>query len=227
MAITLAVAGGNIGVSTTLTLPSSYVTKAGDVVIVVIGTANSNWSSPLVTISGLGANWQTWTQTYNSSTSLGGNYFAVGTSCTAGNTTITLSSNPSTNGNVAILVFSGAKSQSANLLFGPIGTATTNTTVSQTGLSWAAGSTLVSFGETYEWASGSPVGTWGSSTETLGAVSGPTRAAYASYVLNAPAGSSATYTSPQSYTGYGVGAVYGIQLTPVPSNGNMFLVMGF
>jgi hypothetical protein len=221
MAITKAASGGSLAVSTTLTLPSSYVTKAGDVVIVVIGTANANWTG--VTISGLGANWQTWSQV--NSGSLGGNYFAVGTSCTAGNTTITLSSNPSTSGNVAILVFSGAKSQSANLLFGPISTATTNTTVSQTGLSWAAGSTLVSFGETYEWASGSPVGTWGSSTETFGVISATTRAAFASYVINAPAGSSATYTSPQSYTGQGVGAVYGIQLIPTPSNGNMFLAM--
>jgi hypothetical protein len=224
MAITKAAAGGSIAVSTTLTLPSSYSTKAGDVVIVVIGTANATWTG--VTISGLGANWQTWSQNYNASTGLGGNYFAVGTSCTAGNTTITLSSNPSTTGNVAILVFSGAKSQAATLLFGPISTATTNTTVSQTGLSWAAGSTLVSFGETYEWASGSPVGTWGSSTETFGAISGGTRSAYASYVINAPAGSSATYTSPQSYTGQGVGAVYGIQLTPAATNtGNMFLAM--
>jgi hypothetical protein len=222
MAITKAAAGGSIAVTTTLTLPSSYSTKAGDVVIVVIGTSNANWTA--VTASGLGANWQTWSQV--NSGSLGGNFFAVGTSCTAGNTTITLSSNPSTNGNVAILVFSGAKSQSATLLFGPISTATTNTTVSQTGLSWAAGSTLVSFGETFEWASGSPVGTWGSSTETFGVISAATKSAYASYVINAPAGSGATYTSPQSYTGQGVGAVYGIQLTPAATNtGNMFLAM--
>ena len=51
MAFSISASAGNLAISTSYTLPSSYSTKAGDVVMLGIGSANSNWTG--VTVSGL------------------------------------------------------------------------------------------------------------------------------------------------------------------------------
>jgi hypothetical protein len=227
MAIVKSASVSNLAVATTITLPNSYQTQLNDVVIVAIGTANANWSSSgsNVTVSGLGATWIVKSQ--NSGTQLQGNWFAIGYGCTAGGTTITLSSNPSTTGGMGVVVFSGASSSAPTAMWTtPLTTSTLNTTVSQSGLSWTAGQLLVDFGETYTWASSSPVGTWGSNTDNFGTISGSGRQAYVSYAIPSSAASSQTYTSPQSSSSYGIGEVYGYSFTPATSSGGMFLAMG-
>jgi hypothetical protein len=174
----------------------------------------------------LGATWIT--QSQNASGQLQGNWFAIGYNCTSGNTQVTLSSTPSTTGGVGIVVLSNCSTtRSPAFLFGPLSNATNNSTVSGTGLSWTAGQALIAFGETYGWNNiTTPTGTWGGVADTFGAVSSNARQAFIDYYIAPSSLSNQTYISPQSNASYGIGAVYGYAITPAPSNGNMFLVMG-
>ena len=216
MAITIAGSSTGLAITTTPTLP--VTTKAGDVIIISVGSANANWNA--VTVSGAGATWIPLSNSASPYTYYNGNWFAIGYNCSAGQTSVTLTSNPSTTGGMVITVLSGAATTAPTKLFGPIQNTTAGAAATTSGLAWNAGQTLISFGESYTWSNTtSPVSTWAGTTATSVGVGASLRQGYIDYILSAPSTqTSATYTSPTPSGSTYAGVVYGYAFTPKSSS---------
>jgi len=225
MAITGAYGTNNGGITTSISLPR--ISVDGDLIVIALGSGNANWTT--VTASGAGATWYTFGT--NSGGAAQGNWFAIGVNAGAGylSSAVTLSSNPSTTaGSYSIAMFSGcSKSFVPTAAFGPLTNTTFGSTVTATGLSWSSGELLLAVGEAYTWASTTPTGTWAGASDTfIGSSIVNSRAPFINYQIASSSGSSATYVSPASASGYGVGTVYGFIIpAAATAGGNMLLAM--
>ena len=214
MAFSISASAGNLAISTSYTLPSSYSTKAGDVVMLGIGSANSNWTG--VTVSGLGATW-----IVKSLFQGNGNLFAIGYNCSAGQTTITVSSNPSTSGGAEIVVWSGLSTAAPTQLFAT-NTATQAVAITVTGLSWNAGQLCVAYGQAYTFAN--YVDTWNGVNGTNAATGNALRQSYINYYLPSTSVSGVSYVSPAATGANAINGLFGFTFNAAPSHNNLLLM---
>jgi hypothetical protein len=224
MAITLR---GSIGTAntnaTSLTLP--FTTQTNDVIVLVAGTANANWSNGSstfpnntnVTWSGAGA---TWINFATNSSVLNGFAVWVGYGCTAGGTTITRSGTPPTSiGQYVLAQFAGASANPITYyspsMFGP--SAGTKQSVTQT-VSFSANQLLLACVEAFTWTT--TTGTWGASADSVAASTGTSRIPIIDYLIAPSTQSGVTYTSPQSGTGQQFGSGIVFTLNPAGTTTN-------
>jgi hypothetical protein len=219
----IAYLGSSTVALTATSFSAPFTTLQNDMVVIVAGSTNANWSNGsstlpnngLVTWSGLGATW------INFALNSTGNGYAVwiGTGCTAGLSTLTKSGTPpSTTGNYAVAQFSGVASIAS---YSPILTnATTNSTASTT-VSYNMGQLLIGTAESYQWAT--TTGAWNGVADTLAIQSGTQRIPLIDYLIAPLAQSSVTYTTPKSASGQVFNAGQAFVINPVSTGNQNFL----
>ena len=217
MAITLRGTSQPALTSTSITIP--FTTVANDMIVLVVGSANANWSNgsstlpnnTTVTWSGLGA---TWTSFALNSATNNGYAVWIGTGCTAGLTTITRSGTPaSTTGTYALAQFSGVASIAyySSILIN----ATSNSTASTT-VSYNQGQLLLATAESFTWAT--TTGTWNGVADTLAVQSGTSRIPLIDYLISPSTQSGVTYTTPRSAFGQNFNAGQAFVIKPAVSS---------
>jgi len=217
--------------TTTASLTASSInipttTLANDVVVIVAGSANANWSNgsstlpnnTTVTFSGLGATWISFA--YNNGATTNGYAVWIGHSCVPGNITITRSGAPaSTTGAYAIAQFSGASTNPIVSYTPILSNANSQSYVSST-VAYRQGQLLLATCESFTWTSQS--GNWGGIGDSLAVAAGSSRIPLIDYLvaLNTPVGGTATWNSPTSASGQPFNAGQAFVINPA-NNGFM------
>lgn len=208
----------------TLTLPGSYVTSAGDCIVIVISVAGT----PTVALSGCGATWQTFTEDGAPELCL-----AVGYGCTAGGTTVSITGMSAKAGDIVVSVWSGLASSTSPVVTTSAGTSglTSVSSVVTASSSYSVGQLVIGVGGeggALGWNATTPA-VWGNgATNTAIFASNSQRAARQDYQITA-SGTATTYTaqSANSVTMRAIEVVLAPGAAPPPTtNGSMFAVMG-
>jgi len=205
MAIALRGTGSSANLTaSSYTLP--FTTLTNDMIVVVVGTQNANWSNgsstlpnnTTVTFSGAGA---TWTSFALNSSTANGYAVWIGYGCTAGATTITRSGSPATsvNGQYAFAQFSGVAATNAIASYSPIISNATSNSTATTTVSYSAGQLLLGTAESFTWAS--TTGTWNGVADSLAVTVGSARIPLIDYLIAPSTQSGVAYVSPRSASG--------------------------
>ena len=200
-------------------------TLKNDMVVIVAGSANANWSNgsstlpnnTTVTWSGLGATWVSFA--YNNGGAQNGYAVWIGYGCSAGNTTITRSGTPaSTTGAYAVAQFSGVAPSNPIVSY----TAISSNASSGSGVTlvvpFRQGQLLLATCESFGWST--TTGTWGSYSDTLAVQAGTARIPLIDYLI-APVnttGSGFFWNSPYSAAGQIFNAGQAFVISPANSN---------
>jgi hypothetical protein len=215
---------------TATTINTPALTLANDVVVIVAGSQNANWSNgsstlpnnTAVTWSGLGATWISFA--YNNGGTQNGYAVWIGHSCAPGLAAITRSGTPPTtvNGLYAIAQFSGASTNPLVSYTPILSNASTQSYVSAT-VAYRQGQLLLATCESYTWTSQS--GNWGGIGDSLAVAGGTLRIPLIDYLvaLNTPTGGTATWNSPTSASGQIFNAGQAFVINPANDNFMSFM----